>query len=200
MLNLGRLSLIYHGLASGCLRIGESRKALDYFDRAVHFSRTAHDVRGEVSSNLARLENDFGDLLIKVGRWERAEEMICAALDHFAACDTEVGRAVALLSMGDLRAQQGRLDEAMQWTSQAIELADRLGETVSLALGYQQLGELWVAQGELDRFEASFNRASEILADLPEARAESLARYRRIPPLAVVAHTLFVFPALEQPR
>jgi len=180
MLNLARLANIYHGLASGCLRVGESRTALDYFDRAVHFSRTAHDVRGEVSVNLARLENDFGDLLIRVGRWERAEEMICAALDHFAACEIEVGRAVALLSMGDLRAQQGRLDEALQWTNQAIELADRLGETVSLALGYQQLGEQWMAMGDVDRFEASFSRAFEILGALPEAQAESLARYRRV--------------------
>src|SRR5215469_13581462 len=165
MLNLARLANIYHGLASGCLRVGESRKALDYFDRAVHFSRTAHD---------------FGDLLIRVGRWERAEEMICAALDHFAACGIEVGRAVALLSMGDLRAQQGRIDEALQWTNQAIEQADRLGETVSLALGYQQLGEQWAAMGDTDRFEASFSRAFETLADLPEAQAESLARYRRV--------------------
>jgi tetratricopeptide (TPR) repeat protein len=106
--------------------------------------------------------------------------MICAALDHFDACGVEVGRAVALLSMGDLRAQQGRLDEALQWTNQAIELADRLGETVSLALGYQQLGEQWAAQGDEERFEASFSRAFEILADLPEAQADSTARYRRV--------------------
>jgi tetratricopeptide (TPR) repeat protein len=87
---------------------------------------------------------------------------------------------VALLSLGDLRAQQGRLDEALQWTNQAIELADRLGETVSLALGYQQLGEEWAAMGEMDRFEASFSRAFETLAELPEAQAESLTRYRRV--------------------
>ena len=180
MLNLARLANIYHGLASGCLRVGESRKALDYFDRAVHLSRTANEVRGEVSPNLARLENDFGDLLIRTGRWERAEEMICAALEHFAASGVEAGRAYALLSMGDLRAQQRRLDEALQWTGQAIELADRLGETVSLALGYQQLGELSAAQGDASRFESSFTRAFQILAELPERQAESMARYRRV--------------------
>jgi len=180
MLNLARLANIFHGLASGCLRVGECRKALDYFDRAIHFSRAAHDMRGDVSPNLARLENDFGDLLIRTGRWERAEEMICAALDHFEVCDVEVGRAVALLSMGDLRAQQSRLDEAMEWTCQAIELADRLGETVSLALGYQQLGDQWAAQGDMDRFDASYSRAHEILAGLPAAQTECLARFRRI--------------------
>ncbi|HEY4025743.1 MAG TPA: tetratricopeptide repeat protein, partial [Candidatus Dormibacteraeota bacterium] len=109
MLNLGRLAVIYHGLASGCVRVGNAREALDYFERAVSFSRTAHDVKGAVSANLARLENDYGDLLIRTGRWERAEEMIRAALDHFEAIDVEAGRAYAMLSMGDLKRQQGQV-------------------------------------------------------------------------------------------
>ncbi len=180
VLNLERLANIYHGLGSGCLRVGESRQALDYFDRAVHFSRTAHDVRGEISPNLARLENDFGDLLIRTSRWERGEEMITAALEHFADSGVEAGRSYALLSMGDLRARQEKVDEALTWTHEAIELAERLGETVSLALGYQQLGELSAARGEEEQFESSFSRAFRILAELPERRAECLTRYRRV--------------------
>jgi tetratricopeptide (TPR) repeat protein len=182
VLNLGRLANIYHGLASGCLRIGKPREALDYFERAVAFSRSAHEVRGLVTANLARLENDYGDLLIRHGRWERAEEMIRAALDHFEAIGVEPGRTYALLSMGDLLHRMGRRDEAFQWTGDATELAERLGETVSLALGYQQLGELWSDEGDEQRFEACFSRAFEILerARLPERRAEAMTRYRTI--------------------
>jgi tetratricopeptide (TPR) repeat protein len=180
VLNLARLANIYHGLASGYLRIGSFREALDYFERAVAFSRSAHEVRGVVTANLARLENDYGDLLIRHGRWERAEEMIRAALDHFAATGVEAGRAYALLSMGDLLHRQGRREEAFRWTGDAADLAERQCETVSLALAYQQLGELWAAEGDEDRFEASFSRAFEILerARMPERRAEALARYR----------------------
>jgi tetratricopeptide (TPR) repeat protein len=181
VLNLARLGNIYHGLASGCLRIGESRKALEYFERAVAFSRSAHDVRGVVTANLARLENDYGDLLMRHGRWERAEEMIRAAIDHFDAIGVETNRAYALLSMATLHHRQGKLAEAFLWVGQAIELADRLGEPLSLSLGYQRLGELWADQGEEDRVEASFTRALEILngADMPEHRAEALARYHQ---------------------
>jgi tetratricopeptide (TPR) repeat protein len=181
LLDLTRLANIYHGLASGCLRGGNSRQALDYFERAVSFSRTARDMQGGPTANLARLENDYGDLLMRTGRWERAEEMIRSALDHLSAIDVEVSRADVLLSMGELKHRQQKIDEAMRWTNEAIAVADRLGETVSLALGYQQLGELWATRGDLQRCQASFSRAFSILdrAGMPERRAEAVERYRR---------------------
>jgi tetratricopeptide (TPR) repeat protein len=181
VLNLGRLANIHHGLASGCSRIGETRQAIEYFERAVQLCRIHCEVRGAVTVNLARLENDYGECLLRTGRWERAEEMIQAALDHFAAAGVEVARTGPLLSMGDLKHRQGQLEEAMRWTNEAIALAERLGELVSLAVGYQQLGEQYADQGDPDRFEGSFARAFEILdrADLPERRAQALERYRR---------------------
>jgi transcriptional regulator with XRE-family HTH domain len=182
VLNLGRLVTIYHGLASGCLRLGRDAEAREYFERAVYLCRTENDVRGTVTANLARLESDFGDFLVRVGHWRYAEEMIGAALGHFAALGVEAGRTAPLLTMGDLKHQQGEVDEAMRWTLEGIQLAERLGETVNLALGYQQLGELHASRSELDHVEASFSRALQILtaADLPERRAEAMQRYRNI--------------------
>jgi tetratricopeptide (TPR) repeat protein len=182
VLDWARLANIYHGLASGCSRIGETRQALEYFDRAVLLSRIHHDVQNSVSASLPRLENDYGECLLRLGRWERAEEMISAALEHFAAAGIEAAKAHALLSMGDLKHRQGQLEDALRWTDEAIALAERLGETVSLAAGYQQLGELRAGQGDEERCEACFARAVEILANagLGERRAQALQRYRRV--------------------
>jgi tetratricopeptide (TPR) repeat protein len=182
VLNLARLANLYHGLASGFLRLGQPREALEYFERAVGFLRTHHDVRRAPTAKLARLESDYGDFLVRTGRLDRAEEMIQAALDHFQAAGVEVGQASTMLSMGDLKHQLGDMDEAMRWTSEAIEMAERLGETVSLAVGYQQLAELCAAQGDLDRCEAAFSRAIHLLdrAGLRERRAEAVERYRRV--------------------
>jgi len=182
VLNLARLANIYHGLASSCVWTGESRQALEYFELAVHLSRADHDMHGTISANLARLENDYGDLLVRIGRWERAEEMIRAALEHFSAADVEAGKTNALLSMGDLKHRQGDVAEATRWTGEAIELAERQGAIVSLAIGHQQLGELSAAQGDVERSEASFARALAILdrAGLPERSAEVRERYLRI--------------------
>ncbi len=183
VLDLARLASIYHGLASGSVRIGESRQALDYFEKAVQISRIHHEIQGgRVTDNLPRLENDYGELLLRMGRLERAEEMINDALDHFEAAGVQASRPETMLSMGDLKRQRGAIDEAMRWTEDAIALAERLGEIVTLASGYQQLGELWAVQGDLDRCDACFTRAFEILdrAGLRERRAEALQRYQRV--------------------
>jgi tetratricopeptide (TPR) repeat protein len=181
LLDLARLANIYHGLSLGCRLAGQTRLALDYMERAISFYRSEHDVRGSVTDNLARAENDYGLELMKNGRLEQAEEMIRAALDHFQEAGVEAGRAHTLLSMAELRQLQGNLDEAMEWTSQAIELAERLDEQVAVASGYQQLGEIWAQQGEGERFEAAFTRAIEILdaANLGERRKDALMRYYR---------------------
>lgn len=182
LLDLARLANIYHGMAEGCRQAGQSQRALEYMERAVHFYLTEHDVRGHVSANLARAENDYGVHLMRAGRLNRAERMITTALAHHTEIGVESGRAHALLSMGELKQLQGDLDAAVDWTAQAIELSQRLGETVALASGYQQLGELWAAAGNVDGFEACFDRALDILDSdaLTERRAECVARYERI--------------------
>jgi len=181
-LELARLANIYHGLAEGCRQAGDTRRALDYMERAVHFYRTEHDVRGPVSANLARAENDYGVHLMRAGRWERAEEMIRAALDHYDELGVLSARAHAMLSMGELNQRRNRLEDAVDWTVQAVEHAHRMGETVAQAMAYQQLGELWARMGDTSGFEACFHRAVEILdhAGLVERRAECMARQQRI--------------------
>lgn len=181
-LELTRLANIYHGMAEGCRQAGECRQALAYMERAVHLYRTEHDVRGHVGANLARAENDYGVHLMRLGQWERAEEMILAALDHYAACGVEAARAHAMLSMGELHQLRGSADEALEWTLQAVWHAERLGETVALASACQQLGELWWARGDGSRFDACFDRAVEILtrAGLPQRLAECRARRARV--------------------
>jgi tetratricopeptide (TPR) repeat protein len=181
-LDLARLANIYHGIAEGCRQAGQTRQALEYMERAVHFFRTEHEVRGPLSANLARAENDYGVHLMRSGQWERAEEMIRASLSHYEELDVGPGRTHALLSMGELHQLWGRMDDAVDWTVQAVEHSQALGETVAQATAYQQLGELWAAGGNSDGFDACFDRALEILdgAGLPERRAECMARYGRI--------------------
>jgi tetratricopeptide (TPR) repeat protein len=179
--DLARLATLHHGIASSCVRLGRNSEAIEYFERAVHLSRILADAQHSTSPNLARLENDYADLLVGVGRFERAEEMAQASLDHFVAAGVENGRAAAMLTMGDLKHCLGAMPDAMQWTSEAIDQAERQGETVLLAAGYQQLGELCLEQGERDRFEACFMRAFELIdrLDLPERLAQAIERYRR---------------------
>jgi len=179
--DLTRLAQVYHGLAIAYIQTGSAREALDYMDRAVHLSRTDHDLRGAPGARLARLENDYGVHLMRHGSLDRGEEMIRAALDHYAEAGVDAERAHSLLSMGELAQRRGRLDEAIDWTGQAIDLAEQRFEVVALADGYQQLAELYADKGDNARFDAYFDRAAEVLerAGLSERRRECEARRQR---------------------
>jgi tetratricopeptide (TPR) repeat protein len=180
LLDLTRLAKVYHGLAVSYRRTGEIQPAIECMERAVHFYRTERDVQGVASRNLARLENDYGVLLMELARWDRAEEMIRSALAQLRGEDAE--RPEALLSMAELRQAQNRLGEAMELTDQALSSAQQMRAPLSTSRSYQQQGELHALQGDNERFEACFARAIEILdrAGLRERRAEAMARYRRV--------------------
>lgn len=193
LLDLGRLAIIYHGLATAYGRIGRGREGLDYMERSVVLHRCRDDVTGVVSSDRARAENTYGYQLMRSGDPGRAEGMIRAALDHFAEAGVESGKAEAFLSMGELRQLEGRLDEAMDWTCEAIDLAERLGAVVATAEAYQQLGELFLLQDQPSRCEAAFMRAFELLDEvaMPERRSQAIARFERLlaPPAAATSAT-----------
>src|SRR5262249_5959536 len=125
VLSFARLASIHHGMAIGCMRIGETRRALDAHEKAVSLARGHPDVEGSGSAALARIENDFGYTLLQIGRWERAEELFLAALDHFEAAGIEAARTHVLLSMGELKFQQRQLTESEDWTVKALDLAER---------------------------------------------------------------------------
>jgi tetratricopeptide (TPR) repeat protein len=182
LLDLTRLALIYHGMAEASRRTGQGRQGLEYMERAISFYRSDCDIRGPITDNLARAENDYACQMMGVGNWMRAEEMIQAALDHSATAEAEATQSHALLSMGELHQRRGDLAAAMDWTCQAIDLAERHEAVVAIAAGYQQLGDLWAIQGEGERFEAAFTRAIEVLdaAGLTERRSEALTRYERL--------------------
>ncbi|HEX6510229.1 MAG TPA: helix-turn-helix domain-containing protein, partial [Chloroflexota bacterium] len=179
--DVSRLAIIYHGRAMAHRRLGDTRNALEYMERAVHMFRARDDSRGFYADcGTARAENTYAWYLLLVGDWTRAEEMIRASLGHFEAAGVEDGKANALLTMGELRHAQGQYADAGEWIERAIALAERLGAVLTVSKGYQQLGELWALQGEQERTEAAFSRAVEILAEHPEQRAEALERYRRL--------------------
>jgi len=130
-----------------------------------------------VRSDLARVENDLGILLLRQGDVSQAEEFVLSAIRRFEEGGLERRRSHSLLTLAEVRQCQGRLDLAIDAVHKAIELAERLDETQALAAAYRQLGEVHAAGGELDAAAASFERALAILrrAGLEAAHAEYLA-------------------------
>jgi tetratricopeptide (TPR) repeat protein len=183
VLNLVRLSRIYHGLSRCRVSLGDLRRAIDLASRAVALSAVENDLRpAPARIDLPRIENDLGMMLTRDGQYERAEELFASALRRLEEAGAERIRSYVLLSLAELRQVQGRRDAAMPLIAQAIELAERLEERMALVQAHQLLGELHAAGQEHQLADASFERALAILdeAGMTGPREQCLAAYQRV--------------------
>src|SRR5437660_3541442 len=175
VLTLARLANIYHGLASGCLRLGDVRQALDYFNRAVSFSRADCDVRGSVSATLPRVENDYGHALLRAGQLDRAEEMILAALDHFERAGVTAGKD---------HAEHGRPAPPASGRRSGGRPGGLHYDDGDLVIhhvgGRQRPAGRGARRSSRPTSSARWSRRPAATSRLPERRAEALDRYRRV--------------------
>jgi DNA-binding CsgD family transcriptional regulator len=95
-----------------CTMLGACEHTLD-FGRAEQWCRAAEDFsrRHHGVPLFALCRTFYGDVLISIGRWEQAEEMLRTALDAFAEM-APAWRRLGLARLAKLRARQGRFEEA----------------------------------------------------------------------------------------
>jgi tetratricopeptide (TPR) repeat protein len=164
--DLVRLARLYHGLAVCHFHAGALSQGTELLFKAHTLYEAEERLAGAGwRSDLARVENDLGMLLLRQGDQVRAEEFFHASLARFEAAGHERMSCHALLSMGELRQTQGRLDESMEFVRRAISLATRYNEVQSLADGYQQLADLQAALGLHHLAADSFQQALDILLE-----------------------------------
>ena len=181
--DLAQLARIYHGLGFCYLKVGDMGRAIDLVLKA----ETLYEAQLRISdappnTDLPRVENDLGLLLMEQGDLRRAEQRLQSALQRFSELGVQHLRTNVLLSLGELRYRQGRYDDGLELVEEAVGLARRLNKTRDLALGYKQLGELRAAQSDLEQAVLDFQRALIILeeAGLEEHRAECMRAYERL--------------------
>jgi tetratricopeptide (TPR) repeat protein len=182
--DLVRLARLYHGLAICNDGVGNMRAAGEQLFKAHTLYEAEERLAGNGGrSDLARVENDIGMMLMAQGDLARAEVYLLSALRRFEEVGLERLRSHLLLSLAELRQRQGRLDESIELAQRATDLAERLTETRAHTLGLQQLGGLHAARGERHLAESSFQRALAVLkeaglerqyADCLEARDRAL--------------------------
>jgi len=176
--DLARLARIYHGIGFCHMHVGDARAAEELLVKAHTLYEAEKRLAGAGHrTDLARVENDIGMLLMRQGELARAEDFFASALQRFEAGRHERTCSHVLLSFGELRQNQGRLGDAIEFVRRAIDLAARFNEVRTVATGHQQLGELRAASGERDLALESFGCALDILrqAGLERRYAECLS-------------------------
>jgi DNA-binding CsgD family transcriptional regulator len=135
--------LAFCTMLGACERTLDFRRAEQWSRAAEEFSRRNHDV-----PLFALCRTFYGDVLIAIGRWEQADQMLRSALEAFAEL-APAWRRLGLVRLAKLRCRQGRFEEAAR-------LIDGLEEDPeSTAV----LADVHLGRGEADLAESLLERA-----------------------------------------
>ncbi|MFJ9023857.1 BTAD domain-containing putative transcriptional regulator [Streptomyces sp. NPDC102259] len=125
--------------------LGELRRALPCYDRALALYRTLDNVR-----NVEIMLINTASLNLALGRLDAAEEAACAALDLIG--DTvHHNRAMALVNLALVRQKQARFDEAAAALRSCFLVSRDSGSTYTEAVALEALGRVRADAGQDDR-------------------------------------------------
>ncbi len=160
--DLLQLAKMHHGLGIAYQGLQQPIAARRHFDKALALYSVESDL-----SDVYRVENDLGDLLLSQGQLESAEQHFRAALDGTTELHIDPqSRGYILANLGHVYLRQGRLPEAQQHAAEALSAGAMVGERIVMANAHALLGQLDARRGDPRSADEHFERAIEILEQL----------------------------------
>jgi len=158
--DLERMAQIYDGMSLALQGVGNLPAAVRAAQRALALTNVRQN-----QLSLARAENNLGLLLMRMDRWDEAEEHLQRSLRHCEEARITVGKCHVVLSIGHLRFLQGDYPAAEAAMLEAGSLAESTSERLTLALAKQWLGRVYARMDQPRDSDRCFLAAISILSD-----------------------------------
>lgn len=159
---LGNLGVAYYYL-------GESRKAIEYYEQALKISREIRDKGGE-GNNLGNLGSAYSDL----GEYRKAIEYYDQALKISREIGDRRGEDTDLGNLGNTYYSMGEPKKAIEYYGQALEISreieDRRGEGINLG----NTGNAYSDLGEHRKAIEYYGQALKISLEIGDRRGEGI--------------------------
>jgi tetratricopeptide (TPR) repeat protein len=196
--DLLQLAKMHHGLGVAYQRSQHPATARVHLDKAL----ALYSIESDLSA-VYRVENDLGNLLLREGHLDAAEQHLLRALSGAEELHIERrGRGFILANLGEVCMRSGRHPEARCYLEDALGAGEAFGERIVVADAAMLLGRLEEglgnAQSADDRYRTAIRALGEIempnrlrdchveYAQVLEARGDIHAAYRQLQ-LAVAA-------------
>jgi tetratricopeptide (TPR) repeat protein len=168
--DLLQLAKIHHGLGGAYQQMQQPTKARQQFDKAL----AIYSIESDLSATY-RLQNDLGDLLLRQGQLDSAEQHLRAALAGSTALQMDRrGRGYILANLGEVSLRRGHLDLARRQLNEALDAGSVAGERVVIANAHALLGQVAHRQDDFKLASEHFDSAIQILEalDMPNRLRE----------------------------
>ncbi len=164
MLDLVELARIHQGLGHAYQQIGQPGKALTHASKALAISELSSELRLRLAA-----EANLGDLLMKQGKFERAEEHLRRALDRIddSAANRRT-RAQIMWVLAEVELSSGKDGEAVALGLETLAVATQEREPVVTAGALQVVATAYERMGRSQEADRDFEQALEILGNLDQ--------------------------------
>jgi tetratricopeptide (TPR) repeat protein len=135
------------------LDLGETQKALDYFNQALPLMRAAGDPAGE-----ARTLNEIGRVCDTLGETQKALDYFNQALPRRRAVEDRAGEARTLNNIGLVYSDLGETQKALDYFNQALPLNRAIGNRDAEAATLNNIGTVYYSLGEMQKALDCFNQ------------------------------------------
>jgi len=160
--DLLQLAKMHHGLGLAYHRQQQPAAARQHYDKAI----TLYSIESDMSAAY-RVEIDLGDLLLRQGQLDSAEEHLLKALAGSDELKMDRrGRGYILTNLGEVHLRRGEVSQARDYLDQAVEAAEAVGERIVLANARILLGQLEEQTGNPRLADDHFGNAIRILEEL----------------------------------
>lgn len=163
--------------------LGETNRALGHFkDARAHFLKAIDLLKSEGGRYYGLALNGYGTLLLLMGRYEEAAELIQQAYSCFSvrACFDDLAHATNNLAYAFIRL--GRFDDALRLLEESIELRRRSKDIAGESGTLELIGRLQFERGRFQEALGALMQAVEMadLAKNPHEKAVALITLSRV--------------------
>jgi tetratricopeptide (TPR) repeat protein len=155
-----RLGVIYFSM-------GQSIKAIEYYQKALEIARDIGDKRGE-GANLGNLGPAYAEL----GQINKAIEYFQQALEIARDIGDKRGEGVDLGNLGLAYNRLGQIDKAIEYFQKALVIARDIGNRSGEGNNLGNLGSAYDDLGQIDKAIEYYQKALEIARDIGDKRGE----------------------------
>jgi tetratricopeptide (TPR) repeat protein len=173
-----QLAKTYHGLATVYQRMNQPARARQHFEKAL----ALYSIESDLSA-VYRVENDVGELLMRLGNLDAAEDHLRKALAGSEELGIDRrGRGYVLANLAELSLKQSEPGRAKEYLAQAQEVGQATGEHIVLANVAMIRGELEERSGSHGTADISFQAAIDLLSRLkmPDRLRDCHIKYAEI--------------------
>ena len=157
---LGNLGLAYSNL-------GQVKKSIEYYQKALLISNEIGDRRGE-ENGLGNLGNTYS----KLGQVEKAIEYYEQALVISKEIGDRRGEGIALGNLGIAYRNLGQVEKAIEYHEQALVISKELGDRRGEGADHGNLGNVYSDLGQVEKAIEYYEQALVIAKEIGDRRGE----------------------------